>query len=477
MASLFRRAMQRRSTASRSIDPLSFSDWMQSFAFGGLSYPFSSGSLSGSQEQIEASFSGHVEGAYKRNGVVFACMAARLLIFSEALFQFRRRNQGRPGDLFGTAALGILERPWPGGTTGDLLARMITDVDLAGNFYATRRPPSSPGGDPWLERLRPDWVTIILGDGAGLDLEVVGYAYQPGGPGSGKEPVYLLPEQVAHFAPIPDPNARYRGMSWLTPVLDEITSDGAQTGHKQKFYEQGATPNLVVTLGDTNLTPEKFEVWVDKMEASHAGWENAYKTLYLAAGADAKVIGTDLREADFKVVQGHGETRIAAAARVPPVIVGLSEGLDAATYSNYAQAKRAFADGTIRPLWRNAAGSLARLVDVPSGSHLWYDDRDVPFLREDMKDEAEIAFTESQTIRQLIDGGFTPESVTKAVLSNDWNLLEHTGLYSVQLQAPGSSTPGNADTPAQLPAPAQNGANGMRLDGFELLSKFAERNA
>jgi hypothetical protein len=63
-----------------------------------------------------------------------------------------------------------------------------------------------------------------------------------------------------------------------------------------------------------------------------------------------------MKQIDFKVTQGHGETRIAAAAGVPPIIVGLSEGLEAATYSNYGQARRRFADVTMRPLWRERGG-------------------------------------------------------------------------------------------------------------------------
>jgi hypothetical protein len=53
-------------------------------------------------EKIEANFRGYVDGAYKANGIVFACIAARQLLFSEARFQFRRLRFGRPGDLFGT---------------------------------------------------------------------------------------------------------------------------------------------------------------------------------------------------------------------------------------------------------------------------------------------------------------------------------------------------------------------------------------
>jgi hypothetical protein len=56
-------------------------------------------------------------------------------------------------------------------------------------------------------------------------------------------------------------------------------------------------------------------------------------------GADVKTVGADLQQVDFKQVQGAGETRICAAARIPPIIVGVSEGLDSATYSNYGQAR------------------------------------------------------------------------------------------------------------------------------------------
>jgi phage portal protein BeeE len=119
------------------------------------------------------------------------------------------------------------------------------------------------------------------------------------------------------------------------------------------------------------------------------GWDK-FKTMYLAGGTKMEVVGSNLQQIDFKAVQGAGETRIAAAAGVPPVIVGLSEGLQAATYSNYGQARRRFADNTMRPLWRNFAGSLETIVPPPPGSRLWYDDRDIQALAEDKKDLAEV---------------------------------------------------------------------------------------
>lgn len=399
-------------------------------------------------ETVGAHFKGYVDALYKTNGVVFSCMAVRQRVFSEARFQFRQRINGRPGRLFGTQALAPLEIPWEGGTTGDLLARMASDVDLTGNFFGTSRGNA-------IRRLRPDWVTIITGSSSGspIDTEIVGYAYQEGGPHSGYEVEILLPNQVAHFAPIPDPCARFRGMSWLAPIVDEVLADKAATRHKRQFFDAGAQLGYVVTMDPEGKMDEAaFKRWTKLFKAQHEGIENAYKTLFLTRGADVKVVGADLKQIDFTTVQGHGETRICSAAGVPPIIAGVSEGLDAATYSNYAQARRAFADMTLRPLWRNAAAALAQLISVPSGSELWYDDNDIPFLQEDMQDEAQIQQMQAAAIRQLVDSGYTPDSVVAAVTAGDLSLLSHSGLYSVQLQPAGST-----------PIPAVAGTNGRRL--------------
>lgn len=412
--------------------------------FGGMSYPLTGFTMNRTTEQVDNSFVGYVQGAYKANGVVFATSLARSMLFTEARFKFRRYGDPGTSDLFGTPDLTILERPWPNGSTGDLLARMEQDVTGCGNFFAAREGNR-------LRRLRPDWVEIILSapPDQAVECDVVGFKYTVGGPMSKGETRLYLVDEVAHWAPVPDPEALYRGMSWLTPVLTEITSDKAATRHKQKFFENAATPNLSVSLKET-VTLEQFQEFMKAMNAAHQGVDNAYKTLYLGGGADVKVVGADLRQLDFKQVQGAGETRIAAAGRVPPIIVGLSEGLQAATYSNYGQARRAFGDHFARPQWRSACAALSVLVDVPDGSELWYDDRDIAFLREDRKDLAEIQQGQAQTIRTLVDAGYEAQTCVDAVLAEDFSLLRHSGLFSVQLQPPGTVAP--AEAPTEVPA-------------------------
>ena len=421
--------------------------WMTS---GNVKFPIQQ-TIGGTTETIDGSFAGYSSSAYGGNAIVFACILARLSLFSEARFQYRRLQSGRPGELFGSPALARLEQPWPGGTTGDLLSRMLVSNDLSGNAFVVA---TEAGG---AKVLRPDWVTMVLGSGRDpvaraedVDAELFALLYYPGGKGQTKDPEVFVRGEFAHFAPIPDPLSPFRGMSWITPIVREIQGDTGYTTHKLKFLENGATPNMVVSL-DPAITQTAYEGWVDAFEKKLPGLANAYKTLYLGGGATANVVGSDLHQMDFKVVQGAGETRIAAAAGVPPVVVGFSEGLQGSSLNagNYSAARRRFADLTMRPLWRNAAGSLASLVPVPAGAELWYDDRDISFLQEDVLDAAEIQSRQMLTIESGVRAGFEPGSVRDAVTSGDLTRLVHTGLYSVQLQPPGKTEP--APPPPQAP--------------------------
>jgi hypothetical protein len=115
---------------------------------------------------------------------------------------------------------------------------------------------------------------------------------------------------------------------------------------------------------------------------------------------------------------------------------------------------RMFADLTMSPAWRNVCGSLEQIVPPPPGSRLWYDTRDIPALKDDIKSAAEVQALQSTAIRTLTDGGYDAESVVDAVVSGDLRRLTHSGLLSVQLNPPNTS----ASAAPQLPAdPATNG--------------------
>jgi hypothetical protein len=422
------------------------------------------------RERIENDFEGYVEGAYKRDGIVFACILTRQLVFSQARFQWTTFSNGQPGPLFGSTDLAILEQPWANATTADLLARMEIDLSLAGNFYATIADDNgnlgraATGAGRRISHLRPDWITIVLGSRSGdpraADAKAVGYLYEPPPTGRGvrSEPVLLMPDEVCHYRSVTvDPSAAWRGMSWLTPILREVSADRAATTHKLKFFENGASLGTVVSL-DKDIGVDQFKEFVRLFKESHRGTENAYETLFLGGGADVTVVGTDLKQLDFKATQGATETRIAAASGVGAIVAQFSEGMQGSSLNagNYGAARRRAADILFRSLWDTAAGSLRTLVPVSNPAWvLWPDLRGVSFLQEDESDAADIQNKEAQTIRTLVDAGYDPKTVIAAVQASDWTLLSHSGLYSVQLQPP-------LPEQSALPAASTNG-NGRVL--------------
>ncbi len=435
---------------------------LETFSVGGNTYtvPVQTTMPGQKAESIANSFEGYVLGGLQGNGVIFGLESVRMRVFSEARFQFQQFNHGRPGDLFGNTDLTILEHPWPGGVTGDLLAIMLLHADMAGNSYCAKI-------NGQLVPMRPDWVEILLqeryftsdnGDRGQVGFERVGYQYYQNGKNSGVKPVMFAVDQVAHFAPQPDPLANYRGMSWLTPVIREIQADGAMTTYKLSYLQNSSTPNLHVGLQIADK--EVFDKWVETMENKHAGFQNAGKTLYTGAGADVTVIGSNMKELDFTGVVGRGETRLAQAAGVPPVVAGLSEGLAGSSLNagNFSSARRQFADMTLSPLWRNAAGSLEVIVPPPGAARLWYDTRDIPFLRQDQSDLATIQQAKSVAIENLFRSGFEPDSIIAAVAGDDLTLLKHTGTFSVQVQSPGTTSPKLPSTIDMPPAGTETDA-------------------
>jgi hypothetical protein len=434
------------------------------FSFGGHTYPIGfNQSLPGKpQEPIPNDFVGYIRGAYKANGIVFACILARMSLFSQGRFQFRRLREGKPQDLFGTKALSKLEQPWRGGKTSDLLARMEQDASLGGNSYTLDR------GLAGLRRLRPDWTTIVIDSDAedprditwDPNAEIVGYAYTMGGPASGSPPQVFRPELVAHYAPIPDPEASFRGMSWLTPVVLEIMGDKAASEHKLDFFERGGTPNMTVEYDPAVVQDEDaFQKWMEAIEDQIAKFGPSNRRLHLGGGTKANVIGSSFEQIEFSATQGAGEVRIALAAGVPATVLGLSEGLQGSSLNagNYQASMRRFSDLTMGWLWQNAANALDTLIAVPPGSELWVDTRFVPALQADRKDAAEIQGKQAETINGLVMQGFTPESSIAAVVNDDWNLLKHTGLPPVQVQqTPASNGSGSQSDSQQAVDAATN---------------------
>lgn len=421
-----------------------FNDLAVNFSYNGIGYtaPVLQTATRRTYELPSTEYDQMVDRVFKGSGVVFGAVLARALLLSETEFKFQNLATR---ELFGSPALVPLEQPETNKTTGELLMRAEMDVSIVGNWFLAHDADTGR-----LLRLNPAYTSIQISSESdpdnpdeAWDTKVDGYWYAP----PKARARFFMPEEVVHWSPVPDPRARFRGMSWMTPILWDILGDQAITEHKVSFMANGATPNLVVKFPETLVDPEQFNAIREAMSEAE-GVSNAGKTLYLMAGADATVVGATLKDLDLKAVQSVFENRVSVASRMHAVVLGTSEGMQGSSLNagNFSEAKKSVSQTWYHPTVKSLCSALSGLVDVPTGSRLWFDPKAVALLSEDVQDEAETAMKDASTARTLVEAGFDPNTVTAYLISRDPRDLKHTGNLSVQLQPPGSSESQQGDT-------------------------------
>jgi phage portal protein BeeE len=381
------------------------------------------------REPVLPQLAAYAQTANASNAVIFAALLARMALFSEARFQYQALDDHH---LFGNQSLARLEEPFgPNTTTGDLLARMEQDQFLAGNAYIWDAP-----GEDRLIRLRPDWVTIVSErvpvGGGGWYRRKAGYWFEPPKSVIDKSDGFLVPaNEAVHWAPVPDPQADFRGMSPLTPVWRDIAGDDSMTQYKIKYLSNAASPNLLIKYAQ-KLQPSTVDSIRERMTARYSGADNAFKTLVLDQGADATVIGNSLSQMDFSGVSAVGTERILAACEVPGVLVGLEPLRGAGR--GYQESMQKFANIWARPAWRSVCGALSQIADVPPGNRLWFDVSDIAALQDGELEKSQAALVKAQALLALRQAGYDPMSAISAVDAMDLTQLK---VAAVPPQVPG----------------------------------------
>jgi hypothetical protein len=400
------------------------------------------------REAVLPQWAAWAQSAHGSSAVVFAAQYVRMSLFAEAVLQYQAKDDKH---LFGNTSLVKVEQPFgPGSTTQQLLARMEQDAGWAGNSFTWDAP-----GEDRLVRLRPDWTTIISElvpvGGGGQYRRKVGYWWEPprGVMGQGRG-FYIPAAEVVHWAPLPDPQADFRGMSWLTPVVRDVQGDDGMTQYKIKYLANAASPNMLIRYTQ-KLAPGTVDAIRERMAARYAGPQNAFKTLVLDQGADATVIGNSFSQMDFTNVMQAGTERILAASQVPAVLVGLEPLRGAGR--GYQESMQKFANLWARPQWRSVCGALEQILDVPGGNRLWFDTGDIAALQDGEMERGQTALVKAQALLALVQAGYTHESAVAAVDAMDLS----------QLQAGGMGTPGGGPAVQHLLPQTQPGATATPL--------------
>jgi hypothetical protein len=104
----------------------------------------------------------------------------------------------------------------------------------------------------------------------------------------------------------------------------------------------------------------------------------------LDQGGSYQRIGTSFDEMGFEAIDERNESRILGPLGVPPILIGTRMGLARATYSNYAEARRAYWEDTAIPEQTLFEVEHQYYLQSDDGGFVAYDRSKVPALQQDV---------------------------------------------------------------------------------------------
>lgn len=303
-------------------------------------------------------------GAFAREGFQANAIAHRCVrLVSEAaasapllLFNGRRELTGHP-------LLDLLARPNPHESGSVLMEAIYGHLMVAGNAYV--EAVQLDGMPRELYVLRPDRMRVV----PGTDGWPEAWDYSVGAQtvrfrrASGRiSPVLHLKQ----FHPTDD----HYGFSAMEAAATALDLHNAASAWNKALLDNAArSSGALVYSGPqgAGLTDTQFERLRTEMEAQFQGGANAGRPLLLDGGLDWKPLSLTPKDMDFIEARAAAAREIALALGVPPLVLGLPGD---STYSNYAEANRAFWRQTVLPLARRTADSLMHWLGPVWGENL-----------------------------------------------------------------------------------------------------------
>jgi len=288
--------------------------------------------------------------AYATGTAVYRCIGARAQAVSSAPVRVYRDEGGDPTELPDHPLRQLMTAPNPMMSEAEFLVMTQTLMDATG-FCAIEKVRARAGNVTQLWHLRSDWLQEIKRDQRASDWKFVV---------PGRVPVIIPAQDIIIIPGGPSTDLGTTGMSPIAVALREVGIDQGLTDFLKLFIEAGGTPRYALVTDQRVRTQEEAEEIRGKFGYTYGGFQNWTKTVLLHGGLDYKVIGSNIEEFAYPQLRALTETHICSVFGVPPIIAGLQAGLDASTYSNYEQARKAFFEDTVQALWARLDGALTR---------------------------------------------------------------------------------------------------------------------
>lgn len=289
------------------------------------------------------------------NSAVFACLQAIASAVAEPELGVFRVAPGERTAIEDTALGALLSRPNPHLSMDTLLGYLSTCLHVEGNAYWRKLRSGDAELGPVVELwpISPRRIAPHTVPGSGDFVSFYRYYY------SSTAYVDLLPSAVVHMRYGLDDADHRLGMSPLRRLVREISSDDQATRYADRLLANLAINGL--SLEFDKDAPPITQAVADELKArigAAYGGDNVGSTAVLSPGAKLSALGFSPEQLDMKTLHRVPEERISAVLGVPAIVAGLGAGLDHATYSNVEQAREAFTETKLIPLWRSIAATL-----------------------------------------------------------------------------------------------------------------------
>lgn len=299
---------------------------------------------------------------YAANVIVYACVNEIATSVAEPDLICRRIIPGGddvelPSD---HPLVQLFERPNEDQDQFEFLEELVVQFAAAGEaaVYKLRNPAGSVRG---LQVLRSDYLEPI----ASKTGRVIRYEYTIDGQRSDD----LDPRNVA-FIRRPNPLHPLRGLSPIGVAATAIDADNMVMQYIRQLFSNGGVPRGLLKLLKSKTTAEERESiqskWKDKY--GRGRWA---EVAVVDEDVEYQSLGIKPDEGAFGEQFGVTESRICAAFGVPPILIAAKVGIDAATYSNYGQARRSFWEETLTPMFTRVAARLTHTVAHEFGDDLY----------------------------------------------------------------------------------------------------------
>ncbi len=346
---------------------------------------------------ISRSFLALAREGYGQNSIVYACLRLLSQSVPEAALVAAQVGPDRertplPPD---HPLAALIRAPNPLMTEYEMLELIVLHLGIVGRSHWWKQRDRA-GRVAALWPLRPDRVGPRYGGGGDDDpratdarLSVLGgWTYVP--PGGGDAQFIPLDDMLSFNFPDPagETGGIVEGLGWVQVLAREIETDNEATTFVGSLLKNDARPSAILKVKQPGISKDAAER-IKRLFGSQFGGAQRGMTAVLDADTEYLASGFNLQQLEFPDLRNIAESRIAAAAGVPAVLVGLKVGIDAGIKATITEQRQYFSETTLANYWRRLADQFTNDLAAEFGEALacHFDTSKVKALAEHAKNQ------------------------------------------------------------------------------------------